>query len=322
MWRPNLIASCGLSLALLTILGDEPREHEIPPAPSVSTPASADAEAEIRAAAQRFAAAFDRGSAAELAAHWTTDGEYFDEQGRCFVGRSAIEQQYEATFRQRPGLSMRLHVDAVRLVGTAAALEDGRAILEDPVSRRSVDVRYAAVHVKQDGQWLMARVRDLEVNVVSSSPPLADLEWLIGDWRSSHEGTQLDVHYHWIVAGLVMQRLHEVRQGDHVTASGTQIIGWDPANHAIRSWIFSSCGGYAVGTWNSIEGGWCIPTCGVTADGTSTTATNFVSRTEDGALAWSSTDRSLGDVSLPATDLAVLRRHGKDRARIGIICTP
>src|SRR5262245_59077238 len=62
-------------------------------APAASDDGGA-AAAAIRQAAAEFVAAFDRGDAAAVAAHWLEDGEYVDESGRVFSGRAAIEAEY------------------------------------------------------------------------------------------------------------------------------------------------------------------------------------------------------------------------------------
>ncbi len=60
-------------------------------------------EAAIRASADAFTTAFDRGDAAVVAALWTSDGEYIDDAGRRFSGRAEIERQYAKFFADHPG---------------------------------------------------------------------------------------------------------------------------------------------------------------------------------------------------------------------------
>ena len=87
-----------------------------------------------------------------------------------------------------------------------------------------------------------------------------DLEWLIGDWSSEHEGVQLDVTCRWIANKNFVERTHQVTEGGHVTSSGSEIIGWDPSAQVIKSWTFSSDGGHAVGVWSGHDSGWVVET--------------------------------------------------------------
>ena len=79
----------------------ETSRRRAPPAPAA---VESGADAEIRRAADEFVAAFNRGDAKAVAAHWTADGEYVDEAGRVFAGREAIEKEYAAFFQEHPGV--------------------------------------------------------------------------------------------------------------------------------------------------------------------------------------------------------------------------
>ena len=120
----------------------------------------------IRQAAADFAAALDRGDAKALAAHWTPDGIYIDEDGQRFVGRKAIQAEYELLFENTDELKLRLEIDSIRLINPQTAIEEGRAALTpQPPGAVRVMSSYTAVHVKQEGKWLMADVRDRRVEL-------------------------------------------------------------------------------------------------------------------------------------------------------------
>jgi uncharacterized protein (TIGR02246 family) len=161
-------------LACFATAGDTTTDQE-PPESQTPAASRADAvDAEIRAAAADFAAAFARGDAERLARHWTVDGDYIDECGQRFVGRAAIQAEYEAFFRQQPGIAMHITVDSVRVIGPDTAIEDGRAVLGSIPSGSPAFSRYTAVHVRQGGRWLMAAVRDTRVEVAPSDQQVAD----------------------------------------------------------------------------------------------------------------------------------------------------
>ena len=101
-----------VSFACLVAAGEREKSKK---APVGKRSSSAPPEVMIRAAAKDFAAAFNRGSAKDVAAHWTSDGEYINETGQRFAGRESIQAEYEAFFKQFPGITMRITVDSVRL---------------------------------------------------------------------------------------------------------------------------------------------------------------------------------------------------------------
>ncbi len=91
---------------------------------------------------------------------------------------------------------------------------------------------------------------------------------------------------------------------DGETSSGTQVFAVDPGTGLIRVWTFGSDGslGEAVWTWDGDR--WVIDSVGTTADGLSTTATNLLTRTEEG-FTWRSVNRTLNDEALE--DLAAVK---------------
>ena len=161
-------------LAYFATAGDDDANSESP-ASTVPAQSLADAvDAEIRAAAADFAAAFARGDAETLARHWTVDGDYIDEYGQVFVGRATIQAEYEAFFQHNPGTPMHITVDSVRMIVPDTAIEDGRAVLGSLPTGPPAFSRYTAVHVQQDGKWLMAAVRDTRVEATPRDEQVAD----------------------------------------------------------------------------------------------------------------------------------------------------
>ncbi|HTU25451.1 MAG TPA: SgcJ/EcaC family oxidoreductase, partial [Pirellulales bacterium] len=108
--------------------GDQPEN------PKAVSGEAADPGIAIRSSAKAFVTAFDRGDAAAIAGLWTADGEYLDDAGNRFSGRKAIEQEYVRFFAEHPGAKIEIKIDAIRLIGADAAIEDGHAVLTLPHS--------------------------------------------------------------------------------------------------------------------------------------------------------------------------------------------
>jgi uncharacterized protein (TIGR02246 family) len=267
--------------------------------------------AAIRAGSQAFVAAFNQGDAKAIAAFWTEDGDYADESGATFSGRDAIEKEYARFFAEHPGQKIRLVIDSLKLLSDAAAIEDGRAMLDPAPDGAPATSKYTVIHVKVDGQWLMSTVRDSRVEAVSAYSNVADLEWLIGTWTAEEGGAKNESVCRWVAGKSFVERSYSVTRPDGTSSSGVQLIGWNPLEGHIQSWSFTSDGGHAIGVWTPRDGGWTAEMSGVTGDGTITSATNLLTKLDDNAYVWQSVNRAAGEQRLSDTDEIVLRRSQK-----------
>lgn len=326
---PNLVgASAALSAAIL--FGGLCSAQETPAAPkkepaapaakAAPAPAAAaqsspeDAQlAAIRAQADHFVEVFDKHDAKAVAECWTENGEYVDETGEVYAGRDAIQKGYERFFKENPQARIQIKIDSLRMLSDVAAIEDGRTIVDPPFAGAPAFGKYTAVHLKVNGNWLMATVRDSRVEMPSNYGGLNDLEWLIGTWRGEAHGAKSESNCSWVAGKSFVQRQFTATNPDGTTLSGIQIIGWNAQDGRIQSWTFSSDGGNAVGAWSPIENGWAAEMHGMTNDGTPTSSINLFTRLDDNAYAWQSVQRTKGGVALPDTEEVVLKRQQATR---------
>jgi len=263
----------------------------------------------IRAGSEAFVVAFNKADAKAVAALWTEDGQYSDDMGRVFAGRKAIETAYAEFFAKNPGAQMQIVVDSLRLLSPNAAIEDGRTMVAlKPNGTPSIS-SYTAVHVKVDGKWLMATVRDAPGSTSFAAQNAADLEWLVGTWVAEEHGVKTESVCSWVAGKSFLERKHTTTRPDGTTASGVQLIGWNPQGGHVQSWNFTSDGGHAIGVWVPIEGGWQAKVYGIAGDGSSTAAVNVLRRLDDNAYVWQSVQRFLGESALPDTDEIVIKRR-------------
>ena len=269
------------------------------------------AEQEIRAAADSFVESFKQRDAQAIAAHWTEDGIYVNEEGERFEGRESIQSEYAMLFQVNPDdLDLKLEIDSIRLVNPQTAIEEGRAALvPQPPGESRVMSRYTAVHVKQqDGRWLMSDVRDTLVELPPDLGQLEDLEWLVGTWAADSKEAQVEWKIRWIENRQFLAHSYSVTENGKVNSTGLQIIGVDPSTDQITSWNFSSEGGHAVGYWVPHEKGWMVESNGVLKDGTETSATYIFWSQDENTLVWKSVDRTVDETSLPDTPEVTLKR--------------
>jgi uncharacterized protein (TIGR02246 family) len=274
---------------------------------SATNAAGAAAEQAIRASAAQFVAAFNKHDAKAVAALWAPDGDYLDETGTLSAGREAIEKYYADYFATEHGATIALQVDAIRVLGPDTAVEDGSSAVTATPHAAPTLGRYTVVHVKRDGAWLMASVRELKTESVAAADPLEDLAWMVGKWHAEHLGSEMEIDVRWLANKAFVEATYSQRVGETTTPTATQIIGMNPGTGRIMSWMFSGDRGVATGDWTSTDAGWTIDYQGVRGDGAPTTAVNTLFRQND-ALVWKSTDRVVAGVAVPDTEEVVLKR--------------
>jgi uncharacterized protein (TIGR02246 family) len=267
-------------------------------------------EAEIRATAAAFVKAFNRGDAAAVAALWTPDGSAADADGTIYKGRKAIEREYSDLFKQHPDARVAVAVKSVEFPSPGVAIEDGISQVEAQHAGPAEVTRYNAVHVKVDGKWLLASVRESTVELPSNFAKVEGLGWLVGTWTATKDGNKVRTTIRWIANNSFLEREYSVSTDGIVTSSGRQIIGWDPKSRQIRSWSFDAAGGHGTGVWTATPDGWQIEQSGVLADGTPTSSRDTLVRIpgEDNVLGFSSTNRVAGDARLPDVPEVALER--------------
>ena len=79
--------------------------------------------AEITKTAEAFVEAFQKGDAKAVAAFWTPDGDYVDENSRVLKGRKAIEDSFAELFAAKKGLKVRIDVASLRFPAPDLAIE-------------------------------------------------------------------------------------------------------------------------------------------------------------------------------------------------------
>lgn len=259
------------------------------------------ADSEIRASAQAFTEAFNRGDAKAVAAMWTTDGSLVDESGMVLKGSDAIEKAYADFFKRNAGRKIETAVLSVEFPTDAVAIEDG---VSTTVAKSGVTVsvgRYTAVHVLKGGKWLMASVREAAMEQSVGASPLIDLEWLVGSWQAKTGKAMVQAKFQWLMDGKFIRRDSTVEEDGVTKSGGFQIIGWDPQAGRVRSWSFDATGGHGTGLWTPSPTGWIIESEGVLADGTPTSSFEDLIRVagEERVVGWRSVNRTAGGAPLP-----------------------
>ena len=149
--------------------------------------------------------------------------------------------------------------------------------------------------------------------VLSHHEQLKELEWTIGSWvdEDKEDNARIATECQWTKNQNFITRAFSVSIGDRIRTSGMQIIGWDPATKQIRSWVFDSDGGFGEGVWRHKGNRWYINQTGVLPDGGHSSAVNILTKINDNAYTWQSTNREVDGVMEPDIDeIKVVREEG------------
>jgi uncharacterized protein (TIGR02246 family) len=266
-------------------------------------------EKALKARAEEFIAAFNKGDAKALAGFWTEDGDYVDQAGHTLSGRKAIQEAFEKQFAVAKGAKLRIDPASLRFVKPDLAIEDGTTEILYGDDVPPTGARYTAVHVKQNGQWMLASVRDAILVPPSNHEHLRDLDWLAGEWvDEAAKGEMAKATYTWAENDNFLVSTFAVTLKDVPVAGGTQWIGWDGAAKGIRSWAFDSNGGFSEGTWSREGDKWTVKATATMRDGKKATSTNVITRVDPDRFTWQSTNRSVDGKAQPDSEVVKMKR--------------
>ena len=335
MWAPTMTRSLvPPALVLLAVAAVGPsgwtmlgRAHaqaearpETPQAPQPPPPAAGEHEAgdaggkglsegekAILALDEAFVRAYNKGDSKALAAMFAEDAEVVEAEGDRYQGRDRIEKRLADTFAASPGVKIAIETDAIRFLSPEVAQEEGRSLVT-PAEGSPVESSFTVLYVKRDGRWLISSVREDPVEVARPHDRLKDLEWMVGEWVEERPDASVRLSCRWAEDGNFLLREVTVKREGKPVMSVSQRIGWDPLARQIRSWEFDSAGGFGEGRWSRDGDRWTIKHTGVQAEGTASSATNIMTKERPDVVSWVSTDRVVGDESLPDTEADVLVR--------------
>lgn len=268
----------------------------------------ADLEA-LQASAKAYETAFNAGNAKELAALFAEKAEVVDEDGNVLEGRANIETRFTELFKSYPKANVIVEVTLLRQLSPDIAVEDGVSTVtldpEQPTSRSP----YSLVHVKRDGKWLFASVRDYpEETTLTAHDHLLPLAWLVGHWVDESREGRVETTCQWTEDGNYLLQEYVIKTRRGIELRGTQRLGWDPSRRTIRGWVFDNAGGITESTWTEIEGSWIVKAEGTLPDGQAVSATRMITPITADSYQIDSSNQIFGNELLPDTSVRVVRQ--------------
>jgi uncharacterized protein (TIGR02246 family) len=283
--------------------------------PATAKPAGADAsrqgqagdEAAIRAVDEAFVRDYNKGESKALGALFTEDAEAIEADGDRYEGRELIERRLAGTFAASPGATIALEIGSIRFLSPDVAKEEGHSVIS-PTKETRLARPYTVIFVKRGGRWLISSVREDADPLVRPHDRLTELEWMIGDWVDEGSDAEVRVNCRWSEDGNYLIRSFTVKHQGKPVMTVSQRIGWDPLAGRIRSWEFDSEGGFGEGTWSRDGQRWVVKHTGVRPEGVAASSSNIMVRERPDLVRWSSTERVVGDESIPGAEAYVMVR--------------
>lgn len=256
----------------------------------------------VAAAMSAFVQAFKARDAKALAAQWTAEGEYENEAGVTVRGRAELEKVFAEFFANTPELEAEAQSGPVRFLSRDSAIEEGTVRVRRGAALTTTTARYTAFFAREDGQWRLAR---LDESASEDKARVADLEWLIGEWKSvDHSGAEIQVKYSWAPNHKFIHAAFTIKEKE-LALNGNQVIGVDPETGALRTWTFEANGGIAEAHWERDGDHWVLDVVGTLPDGRTLTESNVLRRINNNTFTFQSIHRLLGEEELP--DLAPVK---------------
>lgn len=265
-------------------------------------------EAMIRANIDAFVTGFNAKKAKDVARLFSEFAQIVTEDDETVEGRAEIEKRFVEIFADEPQSRMEVVVDSLRFLGSELAVEVGSTKEVSSEGETPEYGRYTVLHVKRDGKWLMALVKDTAGTPPGNHDRLRPLAWLTGEWIDDGGSTVVHTNCGWSEdKNFLIQRMTVQISGKDAMQI-TQRIGWDPLNKRIRSWAFDTEGGFSEGMWARDGDSWVIKSTGVRSDGAPASATNVLVPTGTDGYVWRVRDRVVGDDVEPPLEVKVVRK--------------
>jgi len=255
----------------------------------------------IKQRSESYASYFNSHDAEKLSQLWTEDGKYNNFTTReTIVGKEAIGQYFKDLFAQDTSAKLKLTIDSVNYRAPQNMIEKGFA--EFTSNGKKEKFAFKADYVNENNTWLLKKVSQIFVGTAPSHyEQLKELNWLSGKWMDEDTGNDMDVEttYKWEMNKNFLVQYFSKKILGQKEIKGQQIIGWDPSQNQIRSWIFDSDGGYGESIWYKDGDSWYSTMKYTLENGKKASSTNVYTKIDDNTYNYSLESRDVDGRLLP-----------------------
>lgn len=253
--------------------------------------------------------AFNNRDAAAIAANWAVEGELIRNDGAPIRGRAEIQKAYEEFFKTLKGKpTLEVQVDGVRFTSADTAVSEVTLRLKNETGDCIASSWRNTLLAREGGQWKVAIVQEWDRDD-ALDVSLNELEWLIGTWNVAANDREVTTTYEWDENKAFIRGKYSVKEKDKAIESGMQMIGKDNASGAIRSWVFSSDGGFGDGFWTRDGKKWTVDVYGVSPAGRELAATAIYVHLDANTYTWQSVDQTVDGMPIPNTQPIKIARQ-------------
>ena len=272
--------------------------------------AKAKIAASIKTLTKSYVAAFNAQDFEKMAEHWTDRGVHTNQAtGSIIVGRDALKSEFKKLFSESKNLQLEIISEEIEFVSPSVAIEHGVASVAQSGTEQIEKTEYSCVFILQSGQWKIDRIDDnLVLDQSSHAAHLQPLDWLIGNWVHESETSTIEFECKWTQENNHISRVYRIIEGDQVVESGFQIIGWDPVNQSVRSWLFDSRGGYVEGRWEFDNNRWVVSNDGTLPNGSKGKALHIITPVDADQFKFRKTEQVVDGSPLDDTEEITVRR--------------
>ena len=264
----------------------------------------------IKTLTKSYVAAFNAQDFEKMAEHWTDRGVHTNQAtGSIIVGQDALKSEFEKLFNESENLKLEILSEEIEFVSPSVAIEHGVASVTQSGTNQVEKTEYSCVFILQGGQWKIDRIDDnLVLDRSSHSAHLQPLDWLIGNWVHESENTTIEFECKWTQEKNHISRFYRIVEGDQIIESGLQVIGWDPVNQTVRSWLFDSRGGYVEGRWKFDNNRWVVSNDGTLPNGSKGKALHIITPVDADQFKFQKTEQVVDGAPLDDTEEITVTR--------------
>ena len=285
-------------------VGDAPKVGAAQTAAQTGVPAGD--EASIRTAIEKYATSMKTGDLKQILDNWTADADFTDEDGQIHKGHEAIGKLFTANLKDLKSGKSAIKIESLRFLSPDVATMEG-SIEFTPENGVVEFNRFGAVWAKRNGAWLIASARDLpELEGRIGERGMKELQWLAGDWTAEDRGTTIKLNVKPGLGGKFAFMKYDIKTPkEEMTV--LQVLGFDPVEGSLRSWVFDSRGGFGDSLWTRENNLWTSLSSGVLPSGQIGSSINLVQVTGPNSFTWKSTQREVEGQPIPDSELKYTR---------------
>jgi hypothetical protein len=149
--------------------------------------------------------------------------------------------------------------------------------------------------------------------------PLHTLDWMVGDWLadSPTHSSEFSIKYAKNNAFLVRAFKVVDKADPERVFSGMQIVAWDPAQSALRSWTFDASGGFGEDVWSQLGDKYTLRAKYTLHDGGRGASINYLDYLDENTFTWKSTHREIDGELQPDSEEIVFQRVASEVTESG-----